>query len=538
MGSALRNTTFEQETSAPVDALRLQVAERLAAHRSRRGGVQAATRVGGVRLPEMQDERAARIVAAVAERYARSQSYRAYLAAEAERAVQQAQAAAEVAALNAQAMLAAQQTLLETLRQDDAARDAEIQNGLPQEMRLWPDAEAEIGATPKPRSKRWAQSAGARKAALAKARDEAMPKAAAAAIEGKTANETAREEASAEAAHGGLRVRLFDEAVAARLQRSGHGSGYGPVAGAQAGSAARYGEPQEDWCDAEAMALDEEIAFRQAPVFEEPAGPPMALPANLIEFPRQLVASRKARPRLAEGPLLAEAEAAVGAGQLRIFEVDPTQIDTTPATAPAAMPQWTSLWLDAPGHGPAEGYAVAAQALDQHATAIHGDRAAGLPEVASIGRRVAAAAIDGGVILAGFFAAAGAFLLSADRGALWQPGAPAGLSLRHIMHAIGGQVLLQPGMVLAGSALALGMLHLLYQALFFSLAGATPGMRSARIALCTFAEENPTRSAMLGRIVAAVLSACPLGLGFVWAALDEDRLTWHDRVSRMYQRCY
>ena len=28
------------------------------------------------------------------------------------------------------------------------------------------------------------------------------------------------------------------------------------------------------------------------------------------------------------------------------------------------------------------------------------------------------------------------------------------------------------------------------------------------------------------------------GLGFWWALLDEDRLTWHDLISRMYQRSY
>jgi hypothetical protein len=63
-------------------------------------------------------------------------------------------------------------------------------------------------------------------------------------------------------------------------------------------------------------------------------------------------------------------------------------------------------------------------------------------------------------------------------------------------------------------------------------------MRIARIALCTFSDESPTPSAMRGRILAVLLSACPLGLGFVWAALDEDRLTWHDRISRMYLRRY
>jgi uncharacterized RDD family membrane protein YckC len=79
---------------------------------------------------------------------------------------------------------------------------------------------------------------------------------------------------------------------------------------------------------------------------------------------------------------------------------------------------------------------------------------------------------------------------------------------------------------------------LLYQLLFFTFSEATPGMRYARIGLCTFSDDNPTRRAMRRRIFAAVLAACPLGIGFLWAWLDEDGLGWHDRISRMYQRSY
>jgi uncharacterized RDD family membrane protein YckC len=90
----------------------------------------------------------------------------------------------------------------------------------------------------------------------------------------------------------------------------------------------------------------------------------------------------------------------------------------------------------------------------------------------------------------------------------------------------------------AAVAVTGGLLLLLYQTLFFCFSTATPGMRCVRIALCTFDDENPTRKAMRRRILAVLLSACPLGLGFLWAALDEDRLAWHDRLSRMYQRTY
>lgn len=96
-----------------------------------------------------------------------------------------------------------------------------------------------------------------------------------------------------------------------------------------------------------------------------------------------------------------------------------------------------------------------------------------------------------------------------------------------------------PPQLAAISAFAtFSFLYLLYQILFFTFADATPGMRFAHIGLCTFADENPTRAAMRRRLVACLLSACPLGIGFLWAFLDDDRLGWHDRISRMYQRSY
>jgi uncharacterized RDD family membrane protein YckC len=91
--------------------------------------------------------------------------------------------------------------------------------------------------------------------------------------------------------------------------------------------------------------------------------------------------------------------------------------------------------------------------------------------------------------------------------------------------------------LLAASATFL-VFTLLYQFLFFTFSEATPGMRYARIGLCTFSDDNPTRTAIRRRIFATILAACPLGIGFLWAWLDDDGLGWHDRISRMYQRSY
>jgi uncharacterized RDD family membrane protein YckC len=89
-----------------------------------------------------------------------------------------------------------------------------------------------------------------------------------------------------------------------------------------------------------------------------------------------------------------------------------------------------------------------------------------------------------------------------------------------------------------GFPVAFLVMHVLYQLLFFTWSEMTPGMRYARIGLCTFSDENPTRAAMRRRVLATMLSAAPLGLGFLWACLDEDGLGWHDRISRIYQRSY
>jgi uncharacterized RDD family membrane protein YckC len=129
-----------------------------------------------------------------------------------------------------------------------------------------------------------------------------------------------------------------------------------------------------------------------------------------------------------------------------------------------------------------------------------------------------AAAVDGCIITAALLAFIAAFALTVGK-------PPAGSHLTFQIAAIG----------ILGT---LAVLTLLYQLLFFTLSEATPGMRYARIALCTFNDDNPTRAQMRRRIFAIVLAACPLGIGFLWAWLDEDGLGWHDRISRMYQRSY
>jgi uncharacterized RDD family membrane protein YckC len=113
----------------------------------------------------------------------------------------------------------------------------------------------------------------------------------------------------------------------------------------------------------------------------------------------------------------------------------------------------------------------------------------------------------------------------------------AGLAFAAIFARVAGQI---PGGIpgLISAAATLVVLHVVYQLLFFTFHGRTPGMLYARIDFCTLSDDNPTRSAMRRRILAQFIAALPLGLGLLWALLDEEGLGWHDRISRMYQRAY
>jgi hypothetical protein len=78
---------------------------------------------------------------------------------------------------------------------------------------------------------------------------------------------------------------------------------------------------------------------------------PQPIHGNLIEFPYELVATRKVRPRRAEGNYVSAVDAEP---QLSIFEVDPASISTQPdlveraAEAPAWFgPEWADLKLEA-----------------------------------------------------------------------------------------------------------------------------------------------------------------------------------------------
>jgi uncharacterized RDD family membrane protein YckC len=273
--------------------------------------------------------------------------------------------------------------------------------------------------------------------------------------------------------------------------------------------------------------------------------PAQPLPARVLEFPRELIAARKARPRIAEGPLR-EPGSGPEKEQLRIFEVEPDAISHQPLPAlpqsqEALVPEWCSIRLDAtprimePEMSIAtESYTDAAksrsrtrnQSTDQpfssragrHAApaASHSAPASLLDDVlpvAPLRYRLTAAVVDAALVACAFTMFLMVFLACTINPPVGKP-------------------------ALIASALTFVGFLALYQWLFFTFAESTPGMRYAKIALCTFDDENPARKTLQRRIGACFLAVLPLGLGFLWAFLDDDRLGWQDRMTRTYQRSY
>jgi len=419
-----------RQNSASHAALKEQAASRLAAHRARHAAPVPAP-------PKMQTHAAsakgksAAVAAAVAARYARAQSYRDFLAEEAEEALRRAEAAAEIAARNAEAIAVERQHLLAELEQWNAPAAA---------------PELELVAP--------AQST----AAPVEIAENAEPIA-----------------PIAPPFH-------LEPALPAELE----------TVRAQASAYTYNTEPEIEEQDFAAEAADF-LAYSERI-------PPTPIPANLIEFPRVLVATRKVRPRLAEGPLREEADEA--AAQLRIFEVESVSPEPAPSTA---LPEWSSIRLDA------------AVRSDIHEHPDTPAPAYTIPiQTAEIAPRVHAFAADSAIVGAATLAFAAIVGYMAQRSGLMPDKKLAAIALVAIFF----------------------LFKLIYQMLFFTLNEATPGMRLARIGVCTFNDDNPTRSELRRRVGATLLASCPMGLGLIWAWFDVDRLGWHDRMTRTYPRSY
>jgi uncharacterized RDD family membrane protein YckC len=128
---------------------------------------------------------------------------------------------------------------------------------------------------------------------------------------------------------------------------------------------------------------------------------------------------------------------------------------------------------------------------------------------ASISRRVVAAAVDSTVVLSATVIFAYIFVQLAKV-------VPAFIHL------------------ITAAALVMGFLWAGYHYLLLTYSGTTPGLRLTKLQLVHFDGSRVLRDTRRWRVLASVLSAVSLGLGFAWCFLDEDALCWHDRITRTH----
>ena len=584
--------------SPALPAWKRELQARLAAHRERRPVVGFAAGHASAVAEEDAGSRAALVASRVAERYARAPSYSEMLAASAAAAA----AAAETAALAARESQEAAEALARLAAESSVGEEAERLGG--QQAGACSDAGAgegsvadQCGLTDAMGRRR--VDAGGGEAGLGTGLGTGLGAALGTGLG-----------ASSEANLG-----VSGSGMAAGFRFEGHTVAYPEPLPARGVVPPRPAGP-EARC-AGGGIVD---AFAEAMV-----SPAVSLPAKLIEFPRELIAARKVRPRIAEGPLLVEEEG----GWLRIFEVegeedaegalasssqageqgeglsasqqeapgsglgqaelDQSELDQSerdqserdrverdwasrqgqqprmygeagsgepeategrrhlPAALPAALPEkfseqvrparrpargsqsapaasqtagWQAIRLgEHPASEPSgsEVPAAAARPLPRVGPGVQTGAQPGLPAVAlhpaTLGDRAMAALVDLSIVAGGFLL----FVL--------------------IFAACTTHPPVTKGALLAGAGVFVGLL-LFYEWLFLSYGLATPGMRYARIALCTFDDANPTRQVRQRRVWASALAALPIGLGVLWALFDEEALGWHDRMSRTYQRSY
>ncbi len=277
---AAANATSGTESASTRDipAWKRDLNDKVAAARARRHAGQQGSSAndqaaqGEVIQSEQTESRAARVAAAVAARYAQAPSYGELLAAE----VQTARLAAAAAQISANAALAAAEAAAKQVCTLQAALRADIEAGHEASREASPEAIRETRTDPQARSN---------------------------------------------AAERNLQAPAAPSSGTPRVDYAATGVPYHPAVAARALSTPLTQDPtlrpvQNPSAASPYRALTPRIAD---PLSEEMLSPAVPLPANLLEFPRELFAARKARPRHAEGPLREEGQEEP---PLRIFEVE------------------------------------------------------------------------------------------------------------------------------------------------------------------------------------------------------------------------
>ena len=99
-----------------------------------------------------------------------------------------------------------------------------------------------------------------------------------------------------------------------------------------------------------------------------------------------------------------------------------------------------------------------------------------------------------------------------------------------IFYGVGGRFSERPA-DLAVIGFIFVLMTLVYFAAFTALVSSTPGLLVMGLEVRTLDGASPTATDSVLRAIGYLVSTSALMLGFVWALVDSDGLTWHDRMS-------
>jgi uncharacterized RDD family membrane protein YckC len=146
-------------------------------------------------------------------------------------------------------------------------------------------------------------------------------------------------------------------------------------------------------------------------------------------------------------------------------------------------------------------------------------------KVAPIWRRVAAAAVDGAILLPTAGTLNVLLLLLVDAEPLLGDAQGVDALLRVLE--------LDPFAVVRRIAPFLTMMGL-YLGLFWALRGQTVGGRLLRLHIVDWRGHKPHPAIVGLRVITHIAGLLLAGLGWIWAAFDVEKRAWHDHLSRTY----
>jgi uncharacterized RDD family membrane protein YckC len=102
-----------------------------------------------------------------------------------------------------------------------------------------------------------------------------------------------------------------------------------------------------------------------------------------------------------------------------------------------------------------------------------------------------------------------------------------------LFRSLGGQLMLEK----VDAIVHLAVFFLFYAQYFFlftTFAGSTPGMQLRGLTIVRLDGSLPDTRQLFWRSFGYLLSGVTVMMGFIWSLWDEDRFTWHDRISQTY----